>query len=646
MKRLIAIGVMALGSLIPTTLISGETWQSQAALDAPGNSVMEALLLPGLHSPGGSGLDLRVMGPDGKPRAFELYWREEKGDVSMVLSPESTRLLAKTFVWTSRIAVKDRIKAKTLTISILAGDYIGSVDVFGLEAGNWKTLVHGAALYQAQGVVRGEVKLPTAVYEGFRLEFSAYGKKPVPIGGVEVSGERLGKDFAETEITLNVQRSTDPEQAALDTVNFTALLPGSPLYIKEIDCQTSTLFNGDWAVQRNGIVDGKKSFIQVMGGQATGVGKGTTVLRLEVDRVWQGRTINLRLKTAGGYTGSVLSMKAKIRLPRVVFVSDMAGTYLVQTGSGANVPVLDSPTAPRRVNTVSASFGLPKKNPDWKPESLAELFPLSGAPFSPNDYEWLAPVKIMGPGYYRLLLHQKASLEENLSGLRLVRNEQQVPFFMVNGEERGVTLTATEEYDKAKNFTVWHVTLPQASSHWLGLRLKARGLFKRSLAVERDQPGPVGSITLCQLSWTNTTQESSELFVPLAGFPTVENKLRLTMAHGDNQALRIESIIAVYQVPAIYFLAVAGEGYDLFGGNASAGAPSYDLDLIQDRLREQEPRAAELGDPQPLKWESIRSRFTKSFIKTNWGLYLVLGVLAAGLMAIIAFIFPKPKKSR
>jgi hypothetical protein len=245
------------------------------------------------------------------------------------------------------------------------------------------------------------------------------------------------------------------------------------------------------------------------------------------------------------------------------------------------------------------------------------------------------------PGYYRFLLHQRASLEGNLRGLRLVKDGYQVPFFMDRGGTREIILAAKEDYESDKNTTTWHIELPQASARWNSLKLKADGIFKRSLRIERDQPKPVQNTLWKSISWVNTQAGPSELFIFLRGFPQEETKIRLVMAHGDNKPLKIQEIKALYDAPAVYFLADAAAGYSLYGGNTNAGAPSYDLELVQNQLMRHEPKAATLAEPIVIKSGGVTNTVFKFFAKNNWGLYIVLGFLALILMIVIARIFPK-----
>lgn len=627
---------------IPVFVFAQE-WQMQAPIKVASPGIVEIFLLPELHSQLQDGLDLKVLGPDANPRAFELYWREDKGAASLLLTQDSARLENNIFLWTAKIKENDLINVQSLKINVLAGDYIGKVDIFGLKNGDWMKLADKVALYKVGGTSQGEIKITEGVYDGFLLQFTAYEKKPIPIGEVQAIGEKLGKDYAENSLPLIFQRKDGQDDNNKNRVELTAALPGSGLYIKEMELSSEAQFNGSWSLERQGIIDGQNSSIPVLNGSVSGVEKGTATLKVAVDQIWKGKALTLRLISKDGYISKIKSLTLKIRNPRLVFLADTAGEYVVQTGLNNKSLIRDYPSAKRQAPLAVAAFGLPKANPNWKPESLIQLYALGGASFAADGYEWNSAISVAGPGYYKFILHQRASLEGNLRGLRVVRGGYQVPYFLDKGIVKEIDLPAKEEYDRSKNITTWYFELPKASSNWVGFKLKANGIFNRILKVERDKPKPVQGTLWKSVPWMNTSSKATELFISLSGFPREETKIRLIMVHGDNKPLKIQEIKAIYDTPAVYFLADAGEGYELYGGNNNALAPSYDLELVQDHLMKQIPKQATLSEPKLIKSEGVMGSTFKRFVQNNWVLYIVLGLLAMVLLIVIARLFPKQK---
>ena len=68
------------------------------------------------------------------------------------------------------------------------------------------------------------------------------------------------------------------------------------------------------------------------------------------------------------------------------------------------------------------AFSTPKSPERLPNDAPADpIFP-GGAPFKAHGYSWKSGIKLSGPGYYRLILHRQASLEDNIKSLRIVRN--------------------------------------------------------------------------------------------------------------------------------------------------------------------------------------------------------------------------------
>lgn len=622
---------------------AAQEWQVEASLFVSQPGLMEAPLPAELHRQIDDGLDLKVIGPDGKSRSFELYWHEDKSDHLLNLTEKSAKLENNIFIWETLIPIKDRLLVQSIKINVLSTNYIGKVDIFGFKEGRWISLTRRSALYASDGVTRGDIKIDEDIYEGFRLEFTAYAKKPVPIFRVQAIGRKTGKDYTEASIDLKYQRTDRKDSANKAVTELTATLPGSGLYIQDLELLTMAQFNGNWSLERQDLQNGQKRFISEMAGTITGVEKGSAALKIQMDRVWKSKILNLQLTGSDAALSTVKHLAVKLRVPRLVFLADTPGVYRVQTGLNHKVAIREYPSAQRLDAPVFAQFSAPEINQNFPKENLIKQYQLGGAPFKADGYTWHSGIKLSGPGYYRFILHQKASLEESTKSLRIVRNGIQYPYFMDNGITKECDVTLKESHDQATNTTTWYLELPQASSRWTSLVLQAGGIFNRTIKVERDQPRPVQGVLWRSLEWSNVSASPSELCISMQGFPREENKIRLVMKHGDNKPLKIEKAKVLYEAPAIHFLADVADGYELFGGNQNMQAPSYDMELVQDQLRRQEPRIAELSEPELLQEPAFKSAIINLFSKNNWGLYIVLGLLSLGLIIIIVHVFPKPQ---
>ena len=247
---------------------------------------------------------------------------------------------------------------------------------------------------------------------------------------------------------------------------------------------------------------------------------------------------------------------------------------------------------------------------------------------------------VEGPGYYRVLLHERGSLEGRYEGLRIVREGIQVPFFMDRGEPREVALTLNDSHDAEANRTTWAFELPQMSDRWITLRVKAKGVFRREVALERDAPGPSGNPVIEKKMWQQTADREGEMRFTLQGHPVNETRLRIVMTHGDNTPLKLEGAWAEYRVPALYFLANHPGGYEVYGGSKTAGAAKYDLQLVVSELMAQEPQLTQLGDPQPFADQGGWAGKVAPWLESRWAFYAALGLITIVLVGIVVRLFP------
>jgi hypothetical protein len=637
------LSLVVLGALVSWWFTGGCSWASdssfrvEAPLTVGQPGLVEMALPPGLHILSPKGLDLRVMGPEGQSRPFELYWREEKSEYIQGLPEKTVQLLPDgRFRWEGRL--EKPLKVHKIQVYLSAGDYVGKVDVFGLQGKNWKTLAQNAALYQVEGKSWAEVPIPEGTYQDLRLEFASfdqkYRQKLVPIDRVEATSEKPGKDYAEQTLTLVPQRVDGK-----DEIQLSASLPGSGLWAKELDLATSEPFLGDWTLGLEQIVGGKKQFIAWRQGHVESLGKGSSTLKIEINGLINGKTLLLRLHPKN-YLGPVKKWEVVVRLPRLVFKADKGGTYRIQAGAGEGIPILDVPSAENRGIEQTAACGPVQANPDWKPENLVMKYHLGGGPFEGEGYAWQAPISLSGPGFYRLVLNQRASLEGHTEGLRVAWQGQQVPYFLTSGESREVVLAVTENYDRDKNKSTWLVELPQASPNWGDLLLQTQGIFSRTVVLEKQNSNSMVWEPWRREAWASREDKVSEIRVPLSDLPEGVAKVRVTIDHGDNRPISLKKVSVFYDAPALCFLAEGSDGYSLAGGNPMAAAPQYDLGLVENDLLSQEPQIARMGEVQPYSGLGFKFRLFRIFVDTRWGLYAVLGLVTAAMLFLIGRLFP------
>jgi hypothetical protein len=639
--------ILALILLASPQLSRGEQqWHYQASAEVSQPGLIETVLPAGVFFGTDSAartteLDLTLVGPDGNPRSFELFWKGDTGPRSVALKP--SRLLfdkKRMLVWEAD-APKDLL-VETVRIEVDALQTMGTVKIEASDAKGWHVLAENAALYAASGRSAAEIIIKPAIYEKLRLSFKGYDKRfretTLPVTSVTLTGKNAAQDFAQQSVPLKFSDKTDERVRVLSTT-----LPGLGLWIKKIELTTEAQFQGTWELGAETVSGGKLQFEKLFSGSVETVGKKGALLEIPVNGYWGMRSLVLRLDPGKMYVGSIKSMAITVNLPRMTFYADKAGAYQAQTGLGSQVNIQETPGDKERKVGAIVVFSDAQENPQWQPESLLAKYAVAGGPFDGNGFRWQSRLPVGEAGYYRLVLNRDASLRPGFGTVRIVKDGLQVPYFPGPSEERKIDLAATPEYDKKKNRTSWTVELPDRSSDLRELSAEADGIFDRTVQFEVPLQGRAGWQVWRTMRWQNATQTQSVLRLPLVGLARDAAKLRITMEHGDNRPIELRNLQASYGAPALLFLASAAGEYALYGGNEKVGPAKYDLTLVQAHLADVLPKNVEMGKVESASSAGFKNAALGAFEDKSWGLYAVLGAVTLILMIVIARLFPKAK---
>jgi hypothetical protein len=426
----------------------------------------------------------------------------------------------------------------------------------------------------------------------------------LPIEKIVVSGTKLGRGYAVDYFTPAFNHNTHTTGIEIKTI-----LPGSGIWLEQIELTTQAQFQGTWTVGKEAIVSGRKKFQRIDTGNVFAVNRDEKKLTIKIGRRWSGQSLIIRLNAGGRLIGRIHSLRIKARLPRLVFLADRPGVYTARTGLDKPVRILKfAGDRKRRVDQV-LNFLPIQANPEWRPVDYVEEFAVMGGPFDIDGYTWKAPVKVFEPGLFRLVFNRQISMKPNQPGIRLVKAGRQVPFFDSEREIRKVELEADPAYNRESNRTTWLLKLPPIFPRWDAIVLSAEGIFDRQVVIETHKHG--------------------------------RSELRIAMAHGDNQPIRIKKIQGLYPARSLIFLAAETGTYELVGGHPDASSPAYDLSLVQDVLLSIEPQQAQIGEVTVFKGPGLKTRLTGAFTDQAWGLYIVLALVTLVLLVIIAKLFPK-----
>ena len=619
-----------------------DDWRTEASLNIPATGIIESVIPPALHFEPfntNQGLDFKLLGPDGKPRAFELFWKEPSGPGRYQLTPDKIELDAdkKGFIWEGPCPPK--FITAQIQVKIARHNFVGLLDVKALKPNDpikWHPLASNAALYQSSGYTRADVKLPKAQYTRIRLFFKGYDQHfdstPLPVKSVMVLGKSIDRDYARTKIV--------PEFEVVPLEDITEIrikLPGSGLWIENLVMNSGAQFQGQWQAGWESIIAGERKFRPMFSGTSIGVNQQTK-LGLKIKQRWSGNSLIIRLDSHKRYFGPIHSIEVNCRVPRLLFFADQAGIYTARSGSGSLAKCFPSQKQPELKVAYTPIFSKVQKNTNFKPENLVKKFNIRGGPFNISDYQWQALVKVNNSGYFNLVLNQEAGLA-NQTSFRLVHNHKQVPYFRGRILFRKTRPKILEEYDSIHNRTNWTITLPAASSQWHSLDLTAHGIFQRQVTLKVHEHGRWK--VWRTRTWAHTKNSPAFFSIALHGLKSKQTKIQIQIPHGDNHPLKITDLKVKYRTRDLYFLASAPGDYYLMGGNPKSRSASYDLALIQDHLFQTMAVPLTMEKLTRLQPPGLQVEFQEIFTNQGWGLYAVLGLVTLILAGLIVILFPK-----
>lgn len=563
-------------------------WMSRGAISVSATGTVETILPMDLHRASSarfadSLLDLSLVGPDGNLRAFELFWRAAGEPQNMILNAQRTELQAdKRVLWETSLSPD--YKYSNINIEIEYSSYAGKVDAEGMKDGQWFTLATGLPI---QGAGQVAFPFPETTLEKVRFYFSGYDKNfaetPIFVKKVAIVAQRQGSDYAIDEL------AAEYEQTSIDGgVELRVFLPGSGIKIQGIEISTSAQFKGTWKIGHEKIVLGKRDFQQSSQADVVAIGKERQKFLIDHQSIWESRVILLRL-TSEEFFGKVEEVKIKAVLPRMVFMADQTGEFQAQTGMNKTVKVLDKPVSEVRQADQVLAFAPAITNPEWQAESLLKGYSLKGGPFQSDGYAWKAPFTVERPGFLQLSTSDQVCLDRYRKSLRIIKDDSQVPYFMGREELRELDITVDQTYEADNNRTVYLIKLPQGSAGLAAVKFSARGIFERTLVLEKHVGGEISWQPWQKRLWANDNDKETVFTLPLFDFPEDQYELRMTVEHGSNQALAIDGFKGLFKAQDLFFVATEPGNYQLVGGNPTAGAPVYDLAIVQDQLLELAP---------------------------------------------------------
>ncbi len=351
-------------------------------------------------------------------------------------------------------------------------------------------------------------------------------------------------------------------------------------------------------------------------------------------------------------------VQAKQHPVNLLFMAPAAGNYALLSGN----PQVAAPrydlaafaSEMGRAEAATVNLGTLEAMPDYHPrESLGTAplpdVPLTGAPLDTKEWSRHTAIQMARAGVQELELNLEALARSrpDFADLRLLRGGNQIPYVREQPAlARALTLTATQVTDPKKpSLSVWQIKLPQA-----GLPLRriiltsATPLFQRQFRLyekTKAQDGSAIENTLAFGPWSRTPEPG----VPETRVFDLPDRMRtatlwIETDNGDNPAIELGSIQAIYPVVRLIFKTGETDGFTLVYGHKSASAPRYDLSLVAAKLLTSSRNVATLVAGEPTDADS--GGFSLGALNNRYVFWGALALVVIVLLVVVAKLLPKP----
>jgi hypothetical protein len=524
------------------------------------------------------------------------------------------------------------------------------------DGANWTTLDQGLPLFRQWGAEKLELPLGNHPAAYVRVMVTDNRAPALPFTGAWL---RLAAAPAAALVPVGAQIASRDEFAG-ETV-LTIALDGRHLPLAALEFETNEpLFMRRVTVTVREVRD-------AVSGERT-VGAGTLYrvaldgaparAQLELPLDFTAPTRELLVHIHNG-DSPPLALEA-VRLKRwpvsLLFMAPAAGNYALLTGNAqAGAPHYDLAGFAGDMRVASATRVVPgelEPMPNYHPrESLAEAplpdVPLTGAPLNAKDWPARRLIAIARPGTQELELDLKALAQSrpDFADLRVMREGNQIPYVLeLPALARSLSLAPVATPDpKRPSVSVWQLRLPQAGPPLRRIVLASTTpLFQREFRLYEKLSTPEGrtyEATLAAGSWSRTPEPG----VPETRVLELMDRMRtdtlwIEADNGDNPAIALGTVQAVYPVVRLIFKVAESDGFALIYGNKAANAPRYDLSLVAVKLLTSSRSVAKLAAGEP----NATGHHPFIGIKGGYIFWGALALVVIVLLVVVARLLPKP----
>ena len=598
--------------------------------------------------------DLRIVDPAGREVASVLDSPPPRGAFTHAV-PFEVKLDDGTTVITVATRTKDPLSSIVLATPHPFFLRAARVEISD-DGASWTTLDQGLPIFRQWGAEKLELPLGNHAAAFVRVIVTDNRATPLPFTGVLLNAGFIPPPPLTPVGTQIVSR----DEYAGETV-LTVALDGRHQPLEALEIETKEpLFMRRVTVTIREVRDG-------VSGERT-VGNGTIYrvalegapsraqLELPMDFTPPTRELLVHIHNGDSPPLTLEGVRFKRAPIGLRFRASAAGNYLLLSGNPqATTPHYDLAAFAGEMSAAAAAPVTPgdlESTPNYHPrESLSTAplpdVPLTGAPIDKKDWTERRAIAIDRPGVQELELDLEALARSrpDYADLRVVREGNQIPYVLERPTlARSLMLTPVATPDpKRPSVSIWQLHLPQSGPPLRRLVLaSATPLFSRDFRIYEKLTAPEGrayETDLASGNWRRTPEPGvpETRFFDLAERPQTET-LWIETDNGDNPAIALGAVQAVYPVVRLIFKVADPGGFELIYGNKSAIPPRYDLNLVAVKLLTSPRTVAKLaaGDPN----SATRSSF--SGLKGGVLFWAALALVVIVLLVIVAKLLPKP----
>jgi len=655
-RRFSPAALLALLTAASCPAITPSEWQHRQTLAVPAPGLVRVELSPAsFDAAAPQQEDLRVVDPAGNETA--LLVDRPPVPVARVVRPAGFGVKVGPGTTEVMMTTGTADRLSSLSLETPSPFFLRAARLEVSEnASDWVTLDQGVPVFREWGAERLELPVGGRAAAYVRVTIADNRDAPLPFTGARLL---LEAGAAPAPVPVGAHVSSRDEFAG-ETV-LTLALDGRNVPLAAIDFETAEpLFMRRVAVTVREVRNAIPSERTIATGTLFRVALNGAPAheRTELALAFAPPTRELLIHVYNG-DSPPLALGA-VRLKRwpvsLLFVAPVAGNYTLLSGNPqATAPRYDLAAFAGEMRSASAAVVAPgglEDTPDYHPsEALATPpmpdIPLTGAPIDAREWKFRRAVQIAEPGVQELELDlgALANSRHDFADLRLLRAGNQIPYVLEQPVlARSLSLPPEDARDaKRPSLSIWRLRMPRAGLPVRSVVLSSTtSLFQRQFRIFEELPGQDGGTyeyTLASGQWSRTPQPGvPETRVFELQEPTRTDTLWVETDNGDNPAIALGSVQAVYPVERLVFKVAETDGFALAYGNTSASAPRYDLGLVAGRLLTSSRNVAHLGaDDQGAAAKNPFAGINGGVV--FWG---ALALVVAALLVAVAKLLPKP----